>query len=107
MHITAGIHVYAVAIGVDHDVVDRQIVDAGSEDSEVTAPRDTEIAKRYVAAELERDGLVGGRSPLTHQRRAGNAATADDGDILQVLAPDHAVVKMAVAEVLELVPLVR
>ena len=65
-----------------------------------------EIAQGDVAAELERDGLVAAAPPLAGQRFARDAPAAGDGDVFEVLAPDQAVVKVAVAEILELVPLV-
>ena len=106
-HVAAGIDIDAVAVGVDHDVVDGQIVHAGGKDSEMAAIGDGEIAQRHVAAELQRDGLVAARSAAAIQRLAGYASTADDRDILQTLAPNQAVVKVAVAGVLKLIPFVR
>ena len=54
----ATVDVDAIAIGVDLEVVDGEVVYAGEEQSEVAALEDGEVAEDEVAAVLERDGLV-------------------------------------------------
>ena len=106
-HIAAGVQVDAVAIGVDRQVVDREIIHAGGQDPEVSAGQNRKIAQRHVAAEFQRDGFVAAAAAFAaRQCLAGDQAGADDRDILQSLAPDQAVVEMAVSEILKLVPLV-
>jgi len=57
--IVAAVDVDAVAVGVDFEVVDGEVVDAGEEEAEVAAFEDGEVAEDDVAAVFERDGLVG------------------------------------------------
>ena len=101
--VAAGIDIHAVAVGVDHDVVDGQVIHPGGEDAEMAAVEDGEIAQRHVVAELERDGFIAAAAALAHERFAADEAAADDGDVVEVLAPDQAVMPVAVAEILKLV----
>jgi hypothetical protein len=57
-HVAAGVHVDAVAVRVHLHIVDRQVVDAGREDREVSAVPDRNVPDGDVAAVLERDRLV-------------------------------------------------
>ena len=56
--VLAAVDVHAVAIGVDVEVVDGEVVDAGEQQAEVAALEDGEVAQQDVAAVLEGDGLV-------------------------------------------------
>ena len=56
--VAAAVDVHAVAVGIDLQVVDGEVVDAGGEDAEVAAFEDREVAKDDVAAVFQRDGLV-------------------------------------------------
>ena len=51
-HVAAGIHVHAVAVGVDLQVVDGQVVDARGQNAEVAAVQDRKIAQQHVVAVL-------------------------------------------------------
>jgi hypothetical protein len=74
----------------------------------VSSVCDRDIAQGHVAGEFDCQNFVGASSALAaRQRFAGEAASAGDGDVFQSLAPNEAVVEVAVAEILELVPLVR
>ena len=90
------------------EIVDGQVVHAGGQDAEVPAVEDGEIAQRHVAAKLERDGFVAASAALPARQRlaADQRRPPTIDDVLQAFAPDQAVVEMAVAEVLKLVPLV-
>src|SRR5581483_8446083 len=100
-HIAAGVDVHAVAIGIDLEIVDGQIVDAVGENAEMAAVENREIAQDDVVAVLEADGLIAdagiesaGAATAAAQALAPNAAGADDARVRDVLGPDQAVVKM-------------
>ena len=57
-HVLAAIDVDAVAVGVDFEVVDGDVVDAGEQQGEVAAFEDGEVAEEDVAAVFEGDGFV-------------------------------------------------
>jgi hypothetical protein len=57
-HVLAAVDVHAVAVGVDLQIVDRQVVHARHQNPEVTALQDREVAQDHVAAVLQRDRLV-------------------------------------------------
>src|SRR6185437_1714579 len=57
-HILAAVNVHAIAVGVDGEIVDSEVVDSRKEKSEVAALENGEVAEQHVAAILERDGLV-------------------------------------------------
>ena len=101
------VEIDAVAVGVDGQIVDGQVIHAGGQDAEMAAVQDRKIAQRHVAAELQSDGFVAAapRSPRVSALPRDQAA-ADNRDVFQTLAPDQAVMEMAVAEILKLVPLV-
>ena len=109
-HVAAAIHVHAVAIGVDLQIVQRKVVDPRGQNAEMPAMQNREIAQQHVMAILEADGLV------AHARRLGalapaqpsapDAPVAENGNVAQSFAPDQAVVEVAVAEILVLVPFV-
>ena len=87
-HVLAAVDVHAVAVGVDLEVVDGEVVDAGEQQAEVAAFEDGEVAQQDVAAVLERDGFVadagllgdvdGASSPLAAAVRAEAEAFAPD-----------------------------
>ena len=58
MDVFAAVDVHAVAVGIDREVVDGKIVDAGKQEAEVAAFEDGKIAQDDVAAVLEGDGFV-------------------------------------------------
>ena len=57
-HVAAAIDVDSVAIGVDLQIVDRQIVDTGRQNGEVSAGEHRQIAKNDVIAILQGDRFV-------------------------------------------------
>ena len=71
----------------------------------MSAIEDGEIAQRDIAGEFEGDGLVGA-AISAGQSLAADQSAANDGNIFKTLAPDEAVVKVAVAEILELFKLI-
>src|SRR5207244_4330965 len=114
-HVAAAVDVDAVAVGVDGDVVDGEVVDAGEEEAEVSAFEDREITEEDVAAVFERDGFVayarlfgqktwgasdGTASGSATEALAPDEAGAGDGDVVDALAPDERVVPVVVAVVL-------
>ena len=72
--------------------------------------QDRDIAESDVAAVFQRDGFIadaGGQGEIavaTAEALAPDQSLAFDGNVLQVFAPDQAVVPVAVAEVLIVVP---
>src|SRR5439155_10512471 len=100
------VDVDAVPVGVDHQAVDAEVVHAGRQDAEVPAAEDGDVLDEDVAAQLQGDRLVavqrgGLGAAAADQALAVDLPGAFDGDVLQALAPDQAVVPVAVAEVLE------
>ena len=110
--VPAAIDVHAVAVGIDREIVDGEVVDAGGQNAEVAAVENTKIAQQDIAAIFQCDGLVpcagmlGSRLdiPTAAQPLAPNQASANDGYILQALTPNQAVVPMILAEVLIRLP---
>ena len=106
-HIAARVEVDAVPVGIDGQVVDGEVVHAGGEDAEVSAVHNRKIAQRHLTAELEGDRFVAAAAAFpARQSLTANQAAAQDRDVFESLAPDQAVVEMAVPEILKLVPLV-
>src|ERR1700719_3299015 len=78
----------------------------------MAAMQDGEVAQQNILAILERDRLVrdarvfSDRTPVfpSAQALAPNEPRPIDGNILQVLAPDQAIVPMAMTVILVLVP---
>ena len=113
-HVAAAIDIHAVAVGVDAQVVDGKVIDAGGEYAEVAAVENGEIAQNHVVAVLQSDGLVahswvfGNRSrPVSlAESLAPDESGAEDGDVMNSLAPEQAVVPMGVAVVLVVGPVV-
>src|SRR5690348_443936 len=75
----------------------------------MSSPQDREVTQQHVAAVLQRDGFVadarrfGSRGVVAlaaAEPFAPDEASSNDGDVVQVFAPDEAVVKMGMAEVL-------
>src|SRR5260370_11541497 len=99
-NVAAAVNVHTVAIGVNLQVVDGEVVHAGGEDAEVASVKNGKIAQQHVAAILQRDGLVAHagflgdwpRTPSATQAFAPNQSGAVDGNVLKALAPDQAVV---------------
>jgi hypothetical protein len=57
-HVFAAVDVHAVAVGVDFEIVDCEVVNAGDQYREVPALENGEVAQNDVVAVLEADGLV-------------------------------------------------
>ena len=57
-HVVAAINVHAVAVGVELDIVDGEVVHAGGEDGKVAAVQDGDVAEDDVVAVLQADRLV-------------------------------------------------
>jgi hypothetical protein len=83
-----------------------RLSDTGGEDAEVPAVEDGEIAQGNTTAEFERDGLVSRAAALADQSLAVDQAGALNGDVVEAFTPDQAVMKVTVAKVLKLVPLI-
>ena len=111
--VAAAVDVEAVAIGVEEEVVDGEVVDAGGEEAEVAAFKDGEVAEQDVAAVFEGDGLVAdaglGRIgfagvfdpvPAAGEAFAPDEAGAGDGDVVEAFAPEQGVVPVVMAVVL-------
>ena len=102
--VLATVDVHAVAVGVDLDVVDGEIIDASGEDSKMSGAIDGDIADGDIAAGFEADGLVADAEGIgvghAGESDAVDGSGAGDGDVGEVLAPDQAVVPMAVSEIL-------
>ena len=117
--VLTAIDVHAVAVGVDLEVVDGEIVDAREQQAKVAALENREVAEDDVAAALEGDGLVADAGLLGAIDRVGATSRASgpeaealapdkprpgDREVADVLAPDQRVVPMVVAVVLVSVP---
>ena len=103
--VAATVEVHAVALRVDRDVVNGEVVHAADEDGEVAALEEGEIAEEDVAAAPEGDALVAGarrHAGRAHEAFAENPAGPDDRDVLEIQSGDEAVAPVAVAEVREL-----
>ena len=72
----------------------------------MAAVRNRNVADGHVMAELEGHGLVGA-AVVASQRTTGNQAASGDGDVFDAVAPDQAVVPVAMARILVLRELVR
>src|ERR1051325_980711 len=70
-HVATGINIEAGGVGIDREIVDRQIVYAGRKQGEVSAVQDREVAQQYVTAEFQADGLVA--QTVHHLRRVALA----------------------------------
>ena len=57
-HVAAAIDVDGVAVGVDVEILDHEIIAAGRQDGEVAAARDAETRQAHASRILEGDGLV-------------------------------------------------
>ena len=58
VHVAASIDIDAVAVRVDLEVVNGEVIDACGQDAEVPAVQDGKVAQRHVAAVLQGDSLV-------------------------------------------------
>ena len=98
----AAVDVHAVAVGVDLEVVDRDVINAGEQQAEVAALEDGEVAEDDVVAVLQGNGLVADAGLLGLERddfddpvaTVGKALAMDetgasDGEIVEVLAPEE------------------
>jgi len=116
-HILAAVDVHTIAVGIDFEVVDGEVVDAGEQEAKVAAFEDGKIAKDDVVAVLESDGLIAYAGLLSDKRAAlvllrpaiGEAfapdeAGAGDADVMEVFAPEQRVVPVVVSVVLIGIP---
>jgi len=85
--VLTAIDVHAVAVGVDLEIVDGEIVDAREQQAKVAALENREVAEDDVAAALEGDGLVAGAGLLGAIDRIAAASRAA-GPEAEPLAPD-------------------
>src|SRR5690348_6730172 len=108
-NVAATIKVNAVAIGVQGEIINGEVVHSGGQQAEMSSPQDGEVTQQHVAAVLQCDGFVayarrfGSRGIVAFaaaQPFAPDEASPNDGDVMQVLAPDETVVKVGMAEVL-------
>src|SRR5713101_3464656 len=108
--VAAAVDVHAIAIRVDLQVVDRQIVDPRSKDAEVPSFQNGEVTQDDVMAILQcdcpvpRTRLIGTRSIFV-RKTAAQSVTPDqsrskDGEIINAFAPDQTVVPMIMSIVL-------
>src|SRR6266567_1445928 len=100
------------AIGIDRQTIDHQVIHARRENAEPATLEDLEIAQLHVAAVLQADGLVahapgaafGGIASfgavVARQPFSPDAARPIDRNVVEVLAPDQAVVPVIVTIVL-------
>jgi hypothetical protein len=107
--VATGVDIYAVAIRVYLQVIERQIVHSAREDAEMATGEDREIAQRHIVTVLQGDRLVGGAlcvggwySSFGHltpaQSTAPDQTGPEDADITDVFAPNQAVVPVVVSE---------
>jgi len=115
----AAVDVDAIAVGVDFEVVDGEVVDAGEQEGEVAALEDGEVAEDDVAAVLEGDGLVAdagllgdvdgivaacGAAGAEAEAATVDEAGAGDAEVVKIFSPEERVVPVVVAVVLIGVP---
>src|SRR5581483_7048965 len=103
-HVAARVNVHPVAVRVELHVINRQVINAGREDGEPAAVQDRDVADHDIAAELEADRLVtAARGPavIADETFAPDQAGPEDRNVFEALAPDQAVVPVAVTEVLK------
>src|SRR6185437_395732 len=108
------IDIHAVPIGIDRQVINRQVVDARYKDGKPSSLQYRKVFQENVMAIFQRDRLVAGSrlvlfvegipSPASIQSLAPDSSWSRNTAIVQVLAPDQAVVPVGVAEVLVRVP---
>ena len=67
-HIPAAVDIDAVAIGVDLQRLQRQVVDASRQDGEMAGGQDRNVTHDHVAAAFEGDRLVGGAGQVGRWR---------------------------------------
>jgi len=92
--IPAAVDVETVAVGVDLDVADGQVVDAGGEENEPAALKHREVFQVHISGKVPAQwNLL--PSPAWFRRRAEGRVPRScrfrDGNVLEVLAPDQAV----------------
>ena len=106
VYIATAIDIHSVPVGIDNEVVDGEMIDAGSENSKPSAMANGDISYQYILTIYERDRFVAvsgrfrvvGDEPLPE-----DLALADDRDIRDVISPYQAVVKVRVPEILVLI----
>ena len=120
-YVAATVDVHAVAVGIDDQVIDREVVNARGKNSEVASLQNGEVAQQDVTAVLESDGFVADAGLFSleagvvavvaaisiRESFAVNQSGADDGEVTQVLAYDQRIVPMIVAIILLFLPWLR
>ena len=116
-NVLARIDIHAVAVGVEFEIVNGEVVDACRENREPATVENREITEDDVVAIAQGDGLVaaafgiavvtllalglvGETVEAVVEAFAVNQAGAENRNVLQADAPDQAVLPMAVPEVL-------
>src|SRR5206468_5473250 len=93
-HVPAAVNVDTIAVGVDRQIIDCQVIHAGGEDCEVSAMKNGEIAQRGVAAILQADSFVANAcgqwnlAPAAAQALPPDVPWTDDKNVFEVLAAD-------------------
>src|SRR5262249_10581001 len=57
-HISSAIEVDAVAIGINHEIVDGEVIDASGKNAEVAAMQNRKISQNDIPAVLQRNRLI-------------------------------------------------
>src|SRR6185437_2331636 len=106
-NVPAAVYVHPIAVGINQQIVYGEVIHARGENSEMPAVENGKIAQRDVAAILQADRFIG------HARRFGarpgaisaaepaapQKSRASNGNVLDLFAPDQAVVPVAMAEI--------
>ncbi len=116
MDVAAAVDVHAVAVRINFQIVDGEVICSGGENREMAAMQNREIAQRDVAAIFQADGLVADARIFRFWCRGAGALAESlapdqsrpgDRDVFDSFAPDQTVVPVAVAVILIFVPLIR
>nr|GFC99306.1 hypothetical protein [Tanacetum cinerariifolium] len=90
-HVVAAVDVEPVAVGIELQIVNSQVIDARGQQGKMPALPHRKIAQYHVAAQLKGDGLVADRRlvrTLPREPLPVNSARPQDGNIHQVFAPN-------------------
>ena len=102
------VNVDAVAVGVDDDPFDEEVIHTGEQHGEVAAAQESQVTDGDLLAVTQGQGLVRLRHTVVSASRSAtrkDIGTIDqtfslEGDVVEVFAPEQGVVPMAVTEVL-------
>src|SRR5215471_17228241 len=113
-YVATAIDVDSVTVGVDLEIINRQVVDPRRQNSEVSAGKHRKIAQDDVAAVLEGDRLVADAWRFldrkieivmpARQPASPYESGPENGDVVDVLTPDQAVVPVVMAKILKCFP---